>query len=66
MALSKQIHGNGLGLSLVKRIVNAHGGQVTVATKPGMGSSFTIALPAAEPDPSSSSVASNVRAAVHP
>lgn len=65
-AMAQQIHGNGLGLSLVKRIVNAHGGQVTVATKPGMGTSFTIALPAAEPDPSSSSVASNVRAAVHP
>jgi signal transduction histidine kinase len=65
-AMAQQIHGNGLGLSLVKRIVNAHGGQVTVATKPGMGSAFTIALPAAEPDPSSSSVASSVRAAVHP
>lgn len=65
-AMAQQIHGNGLGLSLVKRIVNAHGGQVTVTTKPGTGSAFTIALPAAEPDPSSSSVASNVRAAVHP
>jgi two-component system, OmpR family, sensor histidine kinase BaeS len=65
-AMAQQIHGNGLGLSLVKRIVNAHGGQVTVVTKPGMGSAFTIALPAAEPDPSSSSVASGVRAAVHP
>lgn len=65
-AMAQQIHGNGLGLSLVKRIVNAHGGQVTVATKPGMGSAFTIALPAAEPDPTSSSVASSVRAAVHP
>ena len=65
-ALSKQIHGNGLGLSLVKRIVTAHGGQVTVVTKPGTGSAFTIELPAAEPDASSSSVASGVRAAVHP
>jgi signal transduction histidine kinase len=65
-AMAQQIHGNGLGLSLVKRIVNAHGGQVSVVTRPGMGSAFTIALPAAEPDPSSSSVASSVRAAVHP
>jgi len=65
-ALSKQIHGNGLGLSLVKRIVNAHGGQVTVVTKPGAGSAFTIELPAVEPEASSSSVASGVRAAVHP
>jgi len=50
----------------VKRIVTAHGGQVSVVTRPGMGSAFTIALPAADPDPSSSSVATGVRAAVHP
>jgi signal transduction histidine kinase len=64
-ALAQQIHGNGLGLSLVKRIVAAHGGQVTVATRAGAGSAFTIALPAAEPD-TSASVASGVRAPVHP
>ena len=29
-AIERQIHGNGLGLSLVRRIVVAHGGQVTV------------------------------------
>jgi signal transduction histidine kinase len=49
-ALSRQVHGNGLGLSLVKRIVTAHGGHVSVSTRPGSGSAFTIALPAAEPD----------------
>jgi signal transduction histidine kinase len=65
-AMARQIHGNGLGLSLVKRIVIAHGGQVTVTTRAGAGSSFTITLPAAEPDSSSTSVASGVRAAVHP
>jgi signal transduction histidine kinase len=64
-ALAKQIHGNGLGLSLVKRIVAAHGGRVTVSTRAGAGSSFTIALPAAEPD-ASTSVTSGVRAPVHP
>jgi signal transduction histidine kinase len=64
-ALARQIHGNGLGLSLVKRIVTAHGGQVTVSTRAGAGSTFTIALPAAEGD-ASSSVATSVRAAVHP
>ena len=65
-AVAQQIHGNGLGLSLVKRIVTAHGGHVSVVTRPGTGTAFTIALPAAEPDPSSSSVATGVRAAVHP
>jgi signal transduction histidine kinase len=65
-AMARQIHGNGLGLSLVKRIVAAHGGDVTVTTRAGAGSSFTISLPAAEPEASSSGVAREVRAAVHP
>jgi signal transduction histidine kinase len=64
-ALSKQIHGNGLGLSLVKRIVTAHGGQVTVVTKAGSGSAFTIELPATEPDASATAVASGMRAPAH-
>jgi signal transduction histidine kinase len=49
-ALSRQIHGNGLGLSLVQQIVAAHGGRVTVASKPGSGSAFTIHLPSAPPE----------------
>ena len=46
-ALNQQIHGNGLGLSLVKRIAEAHGGRVSVKSAPGQGATFTIALPAA-------------------
>ena len=64
-ALARQVHGNGLGLSLVKRIVIAHGGQVAVTTRPGAGSAFTITLPAAEPDTHASSVAGEVSAPVH-
>lgn len=40
-----QIHGNGLGLSLVKDIIEAHGGRITVASEPGRGSTFTVHLP---------------------
>ncbi|MFN8003952.1 MAG: sensor histidine kinase [Acidobacteriota bacterium] len=41
-----QIRGNGLGLSLVKHIVDAHGGRVVVESNVGQGSNFTIFLPA--------------------
>ena len=44
---ASSIHGSGLGLSLVKRIVEAHDGTVTVKSVAGRGSSFTIQLPAA-------------------
>jgi signal transduction histidine kinase len=37
--------GSGLGLSLVRHIVEAHGGQVLVDSAPGEGSTFTISLP---------------------
>jgi signal transduction histidine kinase len=37
--------GSGLGLSLVRHIVNAHGGDVQVDSSPGQGSRFIIALP---------------------
>ena len=40
-----QIHGNGLGLSLVKHIVNAHGGKILVESEIGKGSRFVIELP---------------------
>jgi signal transduction histidine kinase len=45
-AENRQIRGSGLGLSLVKRIAEAHGGRVHVASTPGRGSAFTLTLPA--------------------
>lgn len=40
-----QIHGNGLGLSLVKQTIEAHGGKIFVKSEKGSGSAFTIHLP---------------------
>ncbi|HZZ84023.1 MAG TPA: HAMP domain-containing sensor histidine kinase [Anaeromyxobacteraceae bacterium] len=45
--LDRTIEGSGLGLSMVKHIVSAHRGKVTVASQLGAGSTFTVALPVA-------------------
>ena len=42
---SKQFQGTGLGLSLVKQIVNLHGGYVWFRSKPGEGSTFAFTIP---------------------
>ncbi len=44
-ARSKKMGGTGLGLSIVKHIVNLHKGSVSVESKEGKGSTFTIRLP---------------------
>jgi signal transduction histidine kinase len=45
-AVASQIHGSGLGLSLVKKIIEAHDGSVSVTSTEGTGSEFTLKLPA--------------------
>jgi signal transduction histidine kinase len=51
-ATAAQIHGSGLGLSLVKQTVEAHGGRVTVERARQHGSAFTLHLPVAnKPSP---------------
>ena len=49
--IEAQIQGAGLGLSLVERIAEAHGGRISVRSAPGAGSEFTVHLPAASEEP---------------
>jgi signal transduction histidine kinase len=46
-ALEDQIHGTGLGLSLTKEVVEAHGGAIFVHSEPSRGTEFVIHIPAA-------------------
>ena len=57
-ALNRNYDGSGLGLALVKRLVELHGGEVSLTSELGVGSCFTIAIPispfcelSAEPEP---------------
>lgn len=48
-ARAAQIQGSGLGLSLVKQVVEEHGGSIDVVSTPGAGSTFLVQLPVGEP-----------------
>jgi PAS domain S-box-containing protein len=43
--LSRQYEGTGLGLALVRRLVDAHGGSIALESTPGQGSQFSVTLP---------------------
>jgi len=46
--LSREYEGVGLGLTLVHRLVDLHGGSVSLVSAPGQGSRFTVSLPWSE------------------
>jgi len=48
-AISAQIHGTGLGLALARSMAEMMAGEITVRSQPGLGSTFTLRLPAADP-----------------
>jgi len=55
-AIAAQIHGTGLGLSIAKRIAEAFGGRLSVTSEVGVGSVFTVHLPAWDEAPKSQPV----------
>ncbi|MFW5739743.1 MAG: sensor histidine kinase, partial [Myxococcota bacterium] len=48
-SLARQHEGTGLGLALVRKLAELHGGRVDVDSEPGRGSRFTIVLPRIAP-----------------
>ncbi len=48
---TRQAGGTGIGLYLVKHLVEAHGGEITVTSKVGKGSTFTFELPKTPREP---------------
>jgi hypothetical protein len=48
-SITRQYGGIGLGLTLIKAVIQEHGGRIEVESQPGQGSQFTLKLPALSP-----------------
>jgi signal transduction histidine kinase len=49
-AREKNISGTGIGLAMARQIVRAHGGDITLESEPGKGSTFRVVLPEMQGD----------------
>ncbi len=47
---ARKVEGTGLGLTLTRRFVELHGGEIVVESEPGTGSEFRISLPLEPPE----------------
>ncbi|HRZ89598.1 MAG TPA: ATP-binding protein, partial [Spirochaetia bacterium] len=54
-ARGRELGGTGLGLAIVRHITLAHGGRVSLESREGEGSAFTVSVPAAGSAPSAGS-----------
>lgn len=48
-ARALHVRGTGIGLAMAHQIIHDHGGEITVDSEPGKGSTFTVVLPVVEP-----------------
>ncbi len=63
-SLTRKYEGTGLGLALVKRLSELHGGSVSLESELGKGSRFTVSLPWQDTEPSKTASDKTVNAAI--